>query len=262
MLCAVFVPSAFITGISGQFYRQFALTIAGATVISLIVSLTLSPALCALLLKPHRRARARSAGGSGRSRGFFGVFNWGFDKLARGLWLARGAGGALHRDHAAWSMPASSPSASTSSARRRSASSRQLDRGYLIVVAQLPPGASLSRTDEVQRRIVDIALKMPGVIGAVNIVGFSGATFTNAPNAGAAFLVLDSFEKRAKDPNQSAAGIQRALFGKLAAIQEALIFVVPPPPVHGHRQRRRLPHDDRGPRRPRAARRCERRPTP
>src|SRR4029078_10481701 len=67
----------------------------------------------------------------------------------------------------------------------------------------------------------------------VNIVGFSGATFTNAPNAGAAFLVLDSFEKRAKDPNQTAVGIQRALFGKLAAIQEALVFVVAPPPVMG-----------------------------
>ena len=137
-----------------------------------------------------------------------------------------------------------------------------LDRGYLIVVAQLPPGASLARTDEVQRRIVDIALKMPGVIGAVNIVGFSGATFTNAPNAGAAFLVLDSFEKRAKDPNQSAAGIQRALFGKLASIQEAHGLRGAAAAGAGHRQRRRLPHDHRGPRRPRARRRCRTRPTP
>jgi multidrug efflux pump subunit AcrB len=71
------------------------------------------------------------------------------------------------------------------------------------------------------------------VSGAVNIVGFSGATFSNAPNAGAAFLVLDSFEKRAKDPNQSAEGIQRALFAKLAGIQDALILVVAPPPVAG-----------------------------
>src|SRR4029079_18299673 len=108
-----------------------------------------------------------------------------------------------------------------------------LDRGYLIVVAQLPPGSALSRTDAVQRRIVDTALKTPGVIGAMNIVGFSGATFTNAPNAGAAFLVLDSFEKRAQDPNQSQLGIQRALFGKLSAIQDAMIFVVAPPPVMG-----------------------------
>ena len=108
-----------------------------------------------------------------------------------------------------------------------------LDRGYLIVVAQLPPGSSLSRTDAVQRRIVDTALKVPGVIGAMNIVGFSGATFTNAPNAGAAFLVLDSFEKRAKDPKQSAVGIQRELFARLGPIQEAMVFVVLPPPVMG-----------------------------
>ena len=89
VLCAVFVPSAFITGISGQFYRQFALTIAGATVISLIVSLTLSPALCALLLQAASRAPARPAGGSGRCSGFFGWFNFGFDRLAEGYgWLA------------------------------------------------------------------------------------------------------------------------------------------------------------------------------
>src|SRR5260221_11709483 len=108
-----------------------------------------------------------------------------------------------------------------------------MDRGYLIVVANLPPGASLQRTDAVQRRIVETAMKVPGVIGAVNIVGFSGATFTNAPNAGAAFLVLDSFENRARDPNQSALSIQRALFGTFADIQEAGIFVVAPPPVQG-----------------------------
>jgi hydrophobe/amphiphile efflux-1 (HAE1) family protein len=101
------------------------------------------------------------------------------------------------------------------------------------VVSQLPPGAALARTDEVQRRIVDIALKTPGVKGAVNIVGFSGATFTNAPNAGATFLVLDSFQSRAKDPNQSATGIQRALFQRLSGIQEALVLVVLPPPVMG-----------------------------
>src|SRR5690606_2665365 len=108
-----------------------------------------------------------------------------------------------------------------------------LDRGYLIVVAQLPPGASLARTDAVQRRVVEASLQVPGVSGAVNIVGFSGASFSNAPNAGAAFLVLDSFEKRARDPQQSAAAIQAALFAKLASIQEAMILVVAPPPVAG-----------------------------
>ena len=203
VLCAVFVPSAFITGISGQFYKQFALTIAGATVISLTVSLTLSPALCALLLRPHQQ-HEKIGWWQRPLRGFFGYFNVGFDKLARGYgWLASRVvryvvimlvvyagiiafGLNEFRKTPIGFIPA-------------------LDRGYLIVVAQLPPGAALSRTDAVQRRIVDTALKVPGVIGAMNIVGFSGATFTNAPNAGAAFLVLDSFEKRAKDPNQSAA---------------------------------------------------------
>ena len=109
----------------------------------------------------------------------------------------------------------------------------QVDRGYLIVVTQLPSGASLARSDEIARRVVDISLKTPGVSGAVNIVGFNGATFTNAPNSAATFLVLDSFDKRAKDANQSASGIQRQLFGRLAGIQEAFVLVVQPPPVAG-----------------------------
>ncbi|MBX9829381.1 MAG: efflux RND transporter permease subunit [Xanthobacteraceae bacterium] len=231
VLCAVFIPSAFITGISGQFYRQFALTIAGATVISLIVSLTLSPALCALLLKSHEARRVERWWERPLHR-FFGWFNVGFDKLAAGYgWLATRvvryavimlvvyAGVILFGLNEFAKTPRGFIPA--------------MDRGYLIVVANLPPGASLARTDEVQRRIVDKALKVPGVLGAVNIVGFSGATFTNAPNAGAAFLVLDPFEKRAKDPNQSAAAIQRALFAAFADIQEAGIFVVQPPSVQG-----------------------------
>ena len=76
----------------------------------------------------------------------------------------------------------------------------QLDRGYLIIITQLPPAPSLARTDDVNRRAVEIALKVPGIAHAVNIVGFSGATFTNAPNAGAIFVTLDPFEERAKDP--------------------------------------------------------------
>ena len=107
------------------------------------------------------------------------------------------------------------------------------DVGYLIGVVQLPPGASLARTDEVNRKVVDIALETPGVAHAVNIVGFSGATFTNAPNAGAVFIVLEPFEERARDPRKSAAAIQGALFQRLAAIQEGLVLVVQPPPVRG-----------------------------
>jgi multidrug efflux pump subunit AcrB len=109
----------------------------------------------------------------------------------------------------------------------------QVDAGYLVTVIQLPPGASLDRTDAINKKVVEIALKTPGVAGAVNIVGFSGATFTNAPNAGAVFLVLSPFDQRAGNPDLTAAAIQRNLFGRLAAIDEALIVVVPPPPVRG-----------------------------
>jgi hydrophobe/amphiphile efflux-1 (HAE1) family protein len=231
VLTSVFVPSAFITGISGQFYRQFALTIAGATVISLIVSLTLSPALCALLLKPHREI------GTGHwwdvpIRKFFGLFNHYFDALTHGYGrlsakLVRiavlmlvvyvaiiGFGLNEFRKTPIGFIP-------------------NVDRGYLIIVTQLPPAASLERTDEVNRRAVEIALKVPGIAHAVNIVGFSGATFTRAPNSGAIFVTLAPFEERAKDPRQSAGALVGQLYQRLSVIQEATIFVVAPPPVSG-----------------------------
>ncbi len=231
VLCAVFVPAGFITGISGQFYRQFALTIAGTTVISLIVSLTLSPAMCALLLKPH------SADGPQHwwdrpIHGFFGAFNWGFDRLA---WGYGALAARMVRIAAVMLVAYVAIIAYGMNEFRKTPSGfiPPVDRGYLIMVTQLPPGASLARTDEVHRRAVDIALAVPGVAHAVNIVGFSGATFTNAPNAGAMFLTLEPWEERAKDPQKSAAAITRALFQKLSVIQDAFVFVVPPPPVSG-----------------------------
>jgi hydrophobe/amphiphile efflux-1 (HAE1) family protein len=231
VLCAVFVPSMFITGISGQFYRQFALTIAGATVISLIVSLTLSPAMCALLLKPHE-PNHRDTWWERPIHGFFGYFNRGFDKVGAGIsWLATrtvrravimvaiylvviGLGLNAFRATPVGFIP-------------------QVDAGYIITVVQLPPGASLARTDAVQQRVLDIAKSVPGVAHAVNIVGFSGATFTNAPNSGALFLVLDPFDQRAHEPNQSASAIQGELNKRLSKIQEAFIVSVLPPPVRG-----------------------------
>jgi multidrug efflux pump len=231
VLCAVFVPSIFITGISGQFYRQFALTIAGATIISLIVSLTLSPAMCALLLKPHQNSVHEHWWARPIHR-FFEYFNRAFDRLGLGItWVASrtvrraalmvavylviiGVGLNAFRTTPTGFIP-------------------QVDRGYIIVVVQLPPGASLARTDVVQQRALDLAMQVPGVVHAANIVGFSGATFTNAPNAGALFLVLDDFEKRGRDPRQSAAAIQGQLFRKLSSIQEAFIIPVLPPPVMG-----------------------------
>jgi len=231
VLCAVFVPSIFITGISGQFYRQFALTIAGATIISLMVSLTLSPAMCALLLKPHHTGQHDYWWARPIHR-FFDYFNSGFERLGLAItWLASrtvrrallmvavyaiiiGVGLNAFRTTPTGFIP-------------------QVDRGYIIVVVQLPPGASLARTDAVQQRALDIAMQVPGVAHAVNVVGFSGATFTNAPNAGALFLVLDDFEKRGRDPRQSAAAIQGQLFRRLSSIQDAFIIPVLPPPVMG-----------------------------
>jgi hydrophobe/amphiphile efflux-1 (HAE1) family protein len=231
VLCAVFVPSIFITGISGQFYRQFALTIAGATIISLIVSLTLSPAMCALLLKPHD-LHGRVAWWERPIRGFFRLFNWGFERFADGYhWLIGravrivaimlvlyvailGYGLNEFRNTPVGFIP-------------------QVDRGYLIAVLQLPPGSSLARTDEVQQRVVDICLKTPGVAHAVSIVGFSGATFTNAPNSGAVFLILDDWADRGRDPKLSAAAITAELLKRLSGIQEALALVVQPPPIAG-----------------------------
>jgi hydrophobe/amphiphile efflux-1 (HAE1) family protein len=231
VLTAVFVPSAFITGISGQFYRQFALTIAGATLISLVVSLTLSPAMCALLLKPHT-GHERVPWWARPIRFFFWLFNKGFDGVAVGYhWLAR----RIVRLALVMLVVYVGILAYGLNEFRKTPMGfiPNQDVGYLIGVVQLPPAASLARTDEVNRKVVDIALQTPGVAHAVNIVGFSGATFTNAPNSGAVFLVLQPFEERARDPQRSAPAIQAELFKRLSAIQQGLVLVVSPPPVRG-----------------------------
>jgi hydrophobe/amphiphile efflux-1 (HAE1) family protein len=231
VLCAVFVPAAFITGISGQFYRQFALTIAGATVISLIVSLTLSPALCALLLKPHAHG-PQARWWMGPVHGFFGAFNAGFEAMARGYgWLTA----RIVRIAVVMLVVYAGVIAYGLNEFRKTPAGfiPQLDAGYLIVVTQLPSGASLARTDAVNRQVVEMALQVPGVVHAVNFAGFSGATFTNAPNSGAIFLTLEAFEERARDPKKSAGAIQGALFQRFASIQEGLVVVVMPPPVRG-----------------------------
>ena len=231
VLTSVFIPSAFIPGISGQFYKQFALTIAGATIISLIVSLTLSPALCSLLLKPHRETED-GYWWSKPLKTFFDGFNRYFDMLTHWYgWLS-----ARTVRIAVLMLVAYAGIIIVGLNEFRKTPIGfipQLDRGYLIIVTQLPPASSLARTDEVNRRAVEIALKVPGIAHAVNIVGFSGATFTNAPNAGAIFVTLDPFAQRAKAEGQSAAAIQGQLFGRLAAIQDGLIFVAAPPPVSG-----------------------------
>ena len=231
VLCAVFVPTVFITGISGQFYRAFALTIAGSTIISLIVSLTLSPAMCALLLKPHKR-REEDRWWERPIHGFFRLFNRGFNGLADGYgWLTA----RTVRIVALMLVAYVGVLAFGLNEFRKTPIGfiPQVDRGFLITVVQLPPGAALSRTDAVAQRAREIALSQPGVAHAIVVVGFNGATFTNASNSAAMFLVLDEFEKR----SQRSAPIRRRHSGRAvrpySAIQDAQIFVVQPPSVQG-----------------------------
>ena len=230
-LSAVFVPTAFLGGIAGQFYRQFALTIAVATMLSAFNSLTLSPALCALLLQPHGAEKDWFGRLWDRALGpFFRAFNRAFEHLSghygRSVgWLTRRSGMGLlvyavllalvvfgFRNLPTGFIPAQ-------------------DKGYLIVSIQLPDGASLERTDAVVRRASDIILATPGVRFAVAFAGFSGATRANSTNAGAIFVGPKPFEERTHGPtaNELIATLQR----RLSDITEASIFVIPPPPVQG-----------------------------
>jgi HAE1 family hydrophobic/amphiphilic exporter-1 len=230
VLVAVFVPTAFIAGISGQFYRQFALTIAAATAISCVVSLTLSPALAALLLRPHD-AHARPAALMRPVHAFFAAFDRLFDGLSKGYAaLTRRVlrvGAVAMIAYAGllgltWWQIERTPTGFIPAQ----------DQGYLITVVQLPPGSSISRTDEVVRRAVGIIKDTPGVSEAVAFAGFDGATFTNAPHAGAIFVVLDPFDQRV-EAGLSDQAVLGSLWGRLGAIQEAFIITIQPPPVRG-----------------------------
>jgi HAE1 family hydrophobic/amphiphilic exporter-1 len=234
VLCAVFIPTAFITGLQGAFYRQFAITIATATVISAFVSLTLSPALAAILLKPHN-SKPKQSGVlywvSSPLRWFFAGFNWLFDKLAAGYGFltARLVRVGLVSVlvyigliYFAYDLLRKTPTGLIP----------QLDRGYLIAAFQLPPGASLERTDKALRRAADIILDRPGVLNSVVFAGLDGATFTNAPNTGVIFVALKPFEERVKD-GLTAAKILADLRQQLAGLNDAFVFVLEPPSVPG-----------------------------
>ncbi|MBR0654645.1 efflux RND transporter permease subunit [Plastoroseomonas arctica] len=229
VLVAVFIPTTFINGISGAFYRQFAVTISVATVLSAIVSLTLSPALAALLLKPHGHAEPRRIFLPVTL--FFRGFNWFFDKLSFGY-------GGLTRKLVRLPVILLILYAGLLAFTGRQVLVTPtglippLDRGYIIAAFQLPPGSSLSRTDEVIRRASDTIAAVPGVANSIAFVGLDGATFTNAPNTGVVFAGLRSFEDRAHlgvTGNSILADLQRRLMGEDAA----LVLVIPPPPVPG-----------------------------
>lgn len=235
VLTAVFVPTSFIPGISGQFYLQFAVTIAVATVISAINSLTLSPALAAILLRPHENHGHESRNPLTRlGRGFANGFNRGFDRMADGYaWTVRhlvttriALAGSLvvfvALLGATWYMAQIVPRGFIPT----------MDQGYAIVVIQLPDGASLERTDKVVRRASEIIREVPGVKDAVAFAGFNGATFTNASNSGVIFTPFNSFEERL-ERKQSSEQIIGQIFGAMQGIQEAFIIAVPPPSVRG-----------------------------
>jgi multidrug efflux pump len=232
VLCAVFVPVAFLSGLTGEFYRQFALTIAFSTVISAINSLTLSPALSAILLKPH------------------GVPP---DRLT--VWLDRGLGWLFRPFNRAFRQGSSRYGSGLTGVFRRKGLVLALyagllaltaigfskvpkgfvptqDKQYLVAFAQLPDAATLDRTEQVIRRMSEIGSKQPGVENAVAFPGLSINGFVNAPNAGIVFFTLKPFDER-HGKDEYGLNIAGALNAKFSGIQDAFVAVFPPPPVNG-----------------------------
>jgi hydrophobe/amphiphile efflux-1 (HAE1) family protein len=232
VLCAVFVPVAFLSGLTGQFYRQFALTIAFSTVISAFNSLTLSPALSAILLKPHGAPPDRL------TRVINGAFGWLFRPFnrvfARGSQgYGRSVGRVLRRRGAALAVYAGLVALTvTAFGKVPSGFVPTQDKQYLVGFAQLPDGATLDRTEAVIREMADVALKHPGVSNAVQFPGLSINGFVNLPNAGIVFITLDPFDERKSDEEYGLA-IAGALNAKFSGIQDAFVAVFPPPPVMG-----------------------------
>ncbi len=231
VLTAVFIPAAFITGISGQFFRQFAITIATSTIISLIVSLTLSPALSGILFKPHRQHDGEHHWRFNPFAAFFRAFNRGFDAMARGY--ARLAQRLIAYSGVMLLIYAGLIGVTVWQFNRAPTGFIPAqDEGYLITIIQLPPGSSLARTDEVVMQATKVMLETPGVVNTAAFAGLDGATFTNASNAAAIFSVLAPYDERI--PQGLTAGrILGEMSQRLGAIRGAFVITVPPPPVRG-----------------------------
>jgi hydrophobe/amphiphile efflux-1 (HAE1) family protein len=237
VLVSVFVPTAFVPGIPGIFYQQFAVTIASASVISLLVSLTLSPAMAAVLLKPHdmHGEHVRKPGllgtltyyGGWAGRRFNDGFDWLSDKYGRltarlvrtvavVLVIYAGLLGLT-----AWRV-IDTPTGFIP----------DQDQGYLIGVIQLPAGASLERTEAVMTQARNIIEKTEGVDGTVAFAGLDGASFSFGSNSATIFVRLDEFDHR-KTPETAAAALAGAITGATFGIEDANIFVIAPPSVQG-----------------------------
>ncbi len=232
VLIAVFVPLAFISGLTGQFYKQFALTIAISTVISAINSLTLSPALSALLLKSPEAPKDALTRAMDWSLGWlFRGFNRGFGRGMRAY-----SGGVKHViSRKALMMGVYLALVAVAFGLFNAVPGGFVpgqDKQYLVGFAQLPDGATLDRTEDVIRRMSDIALKQPGVESAVAFPGLSISGFTNSSNAGIVFVTLKPFAER-KSADLSGGAIAGQLNQKFSAIPEAFTAMFPPPPVQG-----------------------------
>ncbi|MFD2233221.1 efflux RND transporter permease subunit [Phaeospirillum tilakii] len=232
VLCAVFVPIAFISGLTGQFYRQFALTIAFSTVISAFNSLTLSPALAVTLLKGHGAPKDALTRVMDRGLGrFFNGFNRVFHRGSTRY--GRGVSGILGRKSLTMLVYCLLLGATyLGFAQVPPGFVPAQDKQYLVGFAQLPDGATLERTENVIRAMSDIALKEPGVESAVAFPGLSINGFINSPSAGIVFVTLKPFEQRAT-ADLSGFAISQRLQQKYLGVKDAFIAIFPPPPVQG-----------------------------
>ncbi|MBG49741.1 MAG: hydrophobe/amphiphile efflux-1 family RND transporter [Pseudozobellia sp.] len=232
VLIAVFIPTAFLEGISGQFYKQFGMTISVATAISVFVSLTLSPAMAALLMKHEEKSSTKKTHVILRPFVFIGNrFNSFMDKLSERYGKAVQK---LVRTGMMVMVVYFGLIAITGFEFNRVSQGfiPAMDQQYFITIVQLPPGSSLTRTDKVVREVLDLGLDIDGVENAVSFTGFDAASFTNASNAAAVFLTLEDFNLR----NEKGLGYEELLGtvrAKFAQVDDAIVLVIPPPSVRG-----------------------------
>ncbi|WP_230279482.1 efflux RND transporter permease subunit [Croceicoccus sp. Ery15] len=231
VLCAVFVPTVFIDGISGQFYKQFAVTIATATVISLIVSLTLSPALAAVLLRERERVGSDAPRWNRMLEQAGDRFNRGFERMShayarltftlvkRPLRMMAGYAALIVATVGLfWSTPAGFIP--------------QQDQGYFMAAIFLPPGSSLARTDEATREVAQRILPTKGIKGAVMFAGFNGPSRTASPDSAAIYFPYESFEDRA-EMGVTEADIMASAQEAMAGFDKGTVILVPPPTING-----------------------------
>ena len=233
VLGAVFVPTAFISGLTGQFYRQFALTIAISTLISAFNSLTLSPALASRLLRAHGAPRDRVQRLIDR---LFGWFFRGFNRVfTRGSSIYAGGVSRVLRVSALALVVYVGLIGLTAVgfAKVPQGFVPAQDKDYLVAFAQLPDGATLDRTDRVIRQMSALALEHPGVANAIAFPGLSINGFVNAPNTGIAFVTLKPSDERAGHRGLDTNSIVGELNQRFGAIQDAFVAIFPPPPVQG-----------------------------